>query len=245
VGERGFECAVYESPWFGLDVHPWEDEQQQLANWLRSLPKPVGIMACNDVRGHHVLGACDRIGAAVPEEIAVIGVDNEEELCELCEPPLTSVIPNPELLGYKAAELLDRMMSGQRPADLQQLVGPLGVATRQSTDVLAIEDSDVAAAVRYIREHACEGATVDDILEHVPVTRSILERRFRKHLNRSPQVMIRQTQLKRVRQLLAETDLPLVKVSDLAGFKHQEHLCVVFKREFGESPGAYRRKVQG
>jgi LacI family transcriptional regulator len=245
VGARGFDCGVYESPWFGLDVHPWEEEQQQLANWLKSLPKPVGVMACNDVRGHHVLGACNRIGAAVPEEIAVIGVDNEEELCELCDPPLTSVIPNPEMVGFKAAELLDQMMSGQRPTDLQQLVAPLGVATRQSTDVLAIDDPHVAAAVRYIREHACEGATVDDVLEHVPVTRSVLERRFRKHLDRSPQVMIRQTQLKRVRQLLAETDLPLIKISELAGFKHQEHLCVVFKREYGDSPGAYRRKTQG
>ncbi len=175
----------------------------------------------------------------------MIGVDNEEELCELCDPPLTSVIPNPEMVGFQAAGLLDEMMSGKRPVDLQQLVGPLGVATRQSTDVLAIDDPDVAAAVHYIREHACEGATVDDILAHVPVTRSVLERRFRKHLDRSPQVMIRQTQLKRVRQLLSETDLPLVKISALAGFKHQEHLCVVFKREFGDSPGAYRRKAQG
>jgi LacI family transcriptional regulator len=120
----------------------------------------------------------------------------------------------------------------------------LGIAIRQSTDVLAIDDPDVAAAVRYIREHACRGAVVDDILRAVPVSRSILERRFRKALDCSPQALIRRTQLKRVKQLLVDTDLPLAKISELAGFKHHEHMCTVFKREVGDSPGAYRRKTQ-
>ncbi len=242
VERPGEPCRVYESPWFGKDAHPWETEQARIGEWLRTLPKPIGIMTCNDVRGQHVLDACNRMDLAVPEEVAVIGVDDEEEVCELCDPPLSSIIPNAELVGYKAAELLDRLMSGKQAEVLQRTIPPLGIAIRQSTDVLAIDDPDVAAAVRYIREHACRGAVVEDILRHVPVSRSILERRFRKALDCSPQALIRRTQLKRVKQLLVDTDLPLAKISELAGFKHHEHMCTVFKREVGHSPGAYRRK---
>ena len=244
VERLGDTCRVYESPWFGKDAHPWEEEQARIAAWLRTLPKPIGIMTCNDIRGQHVIDACNRIDLAVPEEVAVIGVDDEEEICELCDPPLSSIIPNAELVGYKAAELLDRLMSGKAPEVHQRVIPPLGITVRQSTDVLAIDDPDVAAAVRYIREHACRGAVVEDILEHVPVSRSILERRFRKALSCSPQGLIRRTQLKRVKQLLVDTDLPLAKISELAGFKHHEHMCTVFKREVGDSPGAYRRKAQ-
>ena len=244
VERSGETCHSYESPWFGKDAHPWETEQARIGGWLVGLPKPIGIMACNDLRGQHVLDACNRVDLAVPEEVAVIGVDDEEEICELCDPPLSSIIPNAELVGYKAAELLDRLMSGKEPETLQRIIPPLGITTRQSTDVLAIDDPDVASAVRYIREHACRGAVVDDILDHVPVSRSILERRFRKSLDCSPQALIRRTQLKRVKQLLVDTDLPLAKISELAGFKHHEHMCTVFKREVGDSPGSYRRKAQ-
>ena len=196
-------------------------------------------------RGQHVLDACNRMDLAVPEEVAVIGVDDEEEICELCDPPLSSIIPNADLVGYKAAETArppDVGQAGRLPSSA--IIPPLGIATRQSTDVLAIDDPDVASAVRYIREHACRGAVVEDILEHVPVSRSILERRFRKSLDCSPQALIRRTQLKRVKQLLVDTDLPLSKISELAGFKHHEHMCTVFKREVGDSPGVYRRKAQ-
>ena len=126
-------------------------------------------------------------------------------------------------------------MSGKVADTQQRTIPPLGVTTRQSTDVLAIDDPDVASAVRYIREHACRGAVVDDILEHVPISRSILERRFRKSLDCSPQALIRRTQLKRVKQLLVDTDLALARISELAGFKHHEHMCTVFKREVGVS----------
>jgi LacI family transcriptional regulator len=245
VALAGSECRIYESPWFGPDVHPWEQEQRQIMAWLSALPKPAGVMTCNDYRGQHVLEACGRLDLAVPEEVAVVGVDDEEELCELCEPPLSSVVPNAEMVGYKAAELLDQLMAGREAAEPRLEIAPIGVATRQSTDVLAIDDPEIAAAVRYIRENACQGAKVEDILDDVPISRSILERRFRKYLGHSPQALIRQTRLKRVKQLLVDTDLTLAKISALAGFRHQEHMCVLFKKEVGESPGAYRRKVQG
>jgi LacI family transcriptional regulator len=154
-------------------------------------------------------------------------------------------VPNPERIGYEAAALLDRLMDGERPPAAPWRIEPLGVTTRQSTDVLAIDDPQVAAAVRFIREHACQGTTVAEVLRQVPLSRTMLERRFRKYLGRSPQVEIRSVQVKRAQQLLAETDLRLPQIAALAGFAHPEYLSVVFKRHTGQTPGAYRRRAQG
>jgi LacI family transcriptional regulator len=244
VAEAGSACAVYESPWGGPSAHPWEKEQRQIGNWLRSLPQPVGVLACNDMRGQHVLDACKRVNLSVPEAVAVIGVDDDVLLCELCDPPLSSVVPNPERIGYEAAALLDHWMTGVKPPRLEWRIAPLGVTARQSTDVLAVDDPNVAAAVRYIREHACQGATVADVLNHVPLSRTAVERQFRKYLGHSPQAEIRAVQLKRVRQLLAETDLRLERIAELAGYEHPEYLSVVFKRETGQTPGQYRRQMR-
>lgn len=244
VARKRFECKFYETPWFGSGALPWEQELREMQQWLISLPKPVGIMACNDVRGKMVLDACHAVDLAVPEEVAVVGVDNDDLLCDLCVPPLSSIISNAELVGYKAAELLDLLMCGGTPAKSEVLVKPLGVATRQSTEVLAIDDHDISIALKMIRERACDGLTIDEIMQEVVISRSILERRFRKLLGRSPQAVIRQTQLKRVRQLLAETDLTLASISQLAGYKHTEHMAVVFKRETGETPGQFRSRSQ-
>ena len=235
-----------EGPWDSSSVLTWEEQQAQLCDWLRSLPRPIGIMACNDMRGQHVLDACRRINAAVPEEVAVIGVDNDELVCDLCDPPLSSVMPNPQRIGFEAAALLDRLMEGEKPQQMSKLVEPLGIVTRQSTDVLAIEDPLVASAVKYIRQRACDGISVVDVLHHVPVSRSILERRFRKFIGRSPQSEIRNVQLKRVKQLLRETDLPLERIAALSGYDHPEYMSVVFKRELGQTPGQYRtQNVKG
>ena len=201
-------------------------------------------MACNDYRGQHVLDACGRLDLAVPEEIAVIGVDDEEELCELCEPPLSSVVPNAEMVGYRAAELLDHLMSGGRELESRSR----SRRSRSSPDnrptfwrsTTPRSPPPSATSARTPAE-----AKVEDILDDVPISRSILERRFRKYLGHSPQALIRQTRLKRVKQLLVDTDFTLAKISTLAGFRHQEHMCVLFKKEIGDSPGAYRRKVQG
>ena len=241
----GCPCAVHETDWRGPRAQDWDEEQDQIAAWLARLPRPLGVVACNDLRGQHVLDACGRAGLSVPEEVAVIGVDDDEFLCELSDPPLSTVVPAAERIGFEAAELLDRLMGGAEPPAGARRVEPVGVVTRQSTDVLAIPDADVAAALRYIRERACDGAQVADILRHVPISRSLLERRFRKYLGRSPQQEIRQVQIKRAKQLLAETDLPLRKIADLAGFEHDEYLCVVFKRLTGLSPGRYRTATRG
>ena len=233
--------SVYETPWAGLREHPWEEERNRIAQWVKSLPRPVGIMACNDVRGQHVLDACGHLGAHVPDEVAVVGVDNAETFCELCNPPLSSVVPNAEGIGFEAARLLDRLMDGSPAPARSLLIKPIGVVTRQSSDVFAVDDALVARAARFIREHACQGIKVADVLGEVRCSRSVLERRFREQLGHSPQAELRAIQLRRVKELLRETDWTLPRIAEAAGIEHPEYLSVIFKRETGQTPGEFRQ----
>lgn len=244
IHAAGFPVSVYESPWRGRGVPRWDKDLEDIVQWLAGLPQPVGLMTCNDVRGLHALDACARLGALVPEQVAVVGVDNEEILCELCTPPLSSVEPDPERIGYTAAELLDALMAGRRSRPRRTLIEPLRVVERLSTEALATEDRLVAAALRFIRQQAVFGCSVADVLAHVRVSRSVLERRFRQHLKRSPQAEIRAVQLGRVKQLLTETHFTLEHIAELSGFEHPEYMSVMFKRACGQTPGSYRRQHQ-
>jgi LacI family transcriptional regulator len=240
VDHAGCKCSIYESPRAGLKV--WKSDQTRLVDWIRSLPKPVGIFATNDLRGQHVLDACAGENIAVPEQAAVIGVDNDELLCNLCNPPLSSVIPDPEQIGYEAAKWLDRLMQGETPTVMEKEIPPQGIAVRQSSDVLAVSDPILAKALRFIRERACEGMSVQDLVDHLRVSRSWLERSFRRLLNRSPQSAIRMVQIKRCKELLLSTPLSLERIAQLTGFEHPEYMSVVFKRETGDTPGHYRTR---
>lgn len=238
------DAEVYESPWREPGAHLREDEQARIGRWLQGLPRPVGIMAANDVRGIDVLDACQRFGLKVPEEVAVIGVDDDSLLCEVCSPTLSSIIPNIERIGYEAAALLDRLMAGEDPGVTEWFIPPIGVTTRLSTDVLSVDDAQLAAAARFIRENACHGITVNDVLEHVSLSRSTLERRFRAALGRSPQAEIRAVRIDRAKQLLAETDHPMHRIAQLVGIEHPEYLNVIFRREVGQTPGQYRQAAR-
>jgi LacI family transcriptional regulator len=244
LAEAGHIGRVDDSPWDGAGAHVREDEQDRIGRWLGTLPRPVGILASNDVRGIDVLNACQTHGLKAPDEVGVIGVDDDALLCEICSPPLSSVVPNIEQIGYEAAALLDRLMAGELDGCTERFIPPLGVKTRLSTDVLSVGDAEFATAVRFIRENACHGITVADVLEHVTISRSTLEREFRTYLGRSPQAEIRAAQLSRARQLLAETDHPIHLIAELVGYEHVEYFNVVFKREIGQPPGQYRRQVR-
>ena len=236
----GFEAATFETAWDFNEAHSWHTNIEQVAAWVRTLPKPVGIMACNDMRGQHVLSACRLCEFEVPEEVAVIGVDNDELYCRLSHPPLSSVIPDAERIGHRAAELLDRLMLGEQVRPEVQVIPPLGIRARQSTDTMAVPDPEISAAIAFIREHACRGITVKDILEAVPISRSGLERGMRKYLNRSPKQEIRNAQIKHATRLLLDTDLTIDRIAVMCGFKHPEYMHVVFKREIGRTPGNIR-----
>lgn len=244
VERAGFECHVHSSVAATDPTYTWDREKAGLAEWIGTLPRPVGVMACYDIKAQQLLEVCRELDVAVPEEIAVVGVDDDRLLCELSDPPLSSVVPNTRRTGYEAATLLDRMMSGEEVTTEAVLVPPTGVTTRQSTDILAIDDPDVATALRRIREGACAGITVADILRHVTVSRRVLESRFTKLLGRTPHAEITRLRMDRAKRLLAETDLTLVEIADLSGFQHAEYLSVAFKREVGRTPSAFRRDAQ-
>ncbi|MFT3789401.1 MAG: substrate-binding domain-containing protein [Tepidisphaeraceae bacterium] len=186
IAARGFAVDVYETYWRGRRILSWENEQRGLEKWVRSLPQPVAVFACNDVRGRHVLEVCRRLGVPVPERFAVVGVDNDELLCRMSDPPLSSVVPDAYRIGYQAAELLHKLMRGHKWSSSAQRLPPREVVTRQSTDVQAVNDPAIADAVRFIHEHACEGIRVSDVLRTVPMSRSLLERRFRQSVGARP-----------------------------------------------------------
>jgi LacI family transcriptional regulator len=225
---------------------PWEREQERLADWLRQLPKPVAVMACNDDQGNQTLDACRRAGVSVPAEVALVGVDNDTVLCDMADPPMTSIDVNPERIGYEAAAWLDRLMRGpaRRPPPAFIELPPRGIVTRQSSDVLAIADQWVAEAVRFIREHACEGITVEAVLEHVPMSLRALERRFKAIVHRTPKREILRVQLDQARRLLSASHLPINVIAQRCGFATYKYFGDVFFRELGVRPGAYRKQCQ-
>jgi LacI family transcriptional regulator len=240
VTEAGHRCHEYAGPRPGRALG-WEQEQDDVARWLGALPQPVGVLACNDVRGLQVLDACRRIDLPVPERVAVLGVDNDEVLCELADPPLSSIDQDLERIGYEAASLLDRIMGGAPPPAEPILIEPLGVVSRHSTDIVAIDDPAVATALWLIRQHACDNKGVDHLANLAGVSRRVLERRFKAATGRTVRDEILNTQLARVRQMLAETDLKLDAIAAKAGFTYIGYLCSFFKRKTGLTPGEYRR----
>ncbi len=243
VTRAGHSCDTW-TPRPGED-DTWERHEEALVQWIDKLPRPVGIFACYDIRGQQILEACRRLGLAVPDEVAVIGVDNDELLCDLYTPPLSSVVPDTHRTGYEAARLLDRIMRGENVGADAHPIRPVGVVTRESTDVTAIDDRDVSTAVRFIRDHACEGINVEDVLEQIPLSRRVLESRFKTLIGRSPHEQILKTRLDRVCLLLTETDLPLTRVAERCGFKHVEYLSAVFKKKIGTPPSTYRQNRRG
>lgn len=215
--------------------------EKSIAQWLNKQPRPLALFACNDVRAQQVLNACRESGIKVPEEVAVMGVDNDDVLCSLCHPPLTSIEPDTERIGYEAAALLARMMSGKGARNELTLIPPLRVVERASTDVVPIEDPVTVQAVRFIRDHMGSGIAVKDVLSHVGRSRTDLEQRFRRWLKRSIHSEILRLRMERVRGLLRLTDLTLDQIASRAGFATSAHLCRLFQRQFRQTPTRYRK----
>ncbi len=233
------EPRVFEFPAQRL---AWEDLEDRLAGWITALPKPVGVMLASDQLGPAFLEACRRAGVVAPGEVAVIGVDDDAPLCEVCDPPLSSVQAGHERVGYAAAELLGAWMNGRPPRGRPRWIEPEGVTTRLSTEVLAIADHQVAQALRLIREHATVGIDVDTIARQVGLSRSVLQRRFRQHLDHTVHDEILAARTRRACQLLAETDLPIAEIALRCGFNHQEYLGHVLRARLQTTPLRYRKQ---
>jgi len=211
--------------------------------WLRGLPKPVGVFACHDIFALQVVEACRLLGLRVPDDVAVVGVDNDDLLCEMARPSLSSIILPAERVGFEASALLERMMEKNRCPRKPRLIPPCGVVTRQSSDVLAGGDPDVTAAMRFIYEHRHAPISVTEVLRQVPASRRSLERRFRLLLERGIGDEIRRLHLERAKDLLGTTTLSISEVAEQSGFRSVYYLSRVFRRKMGMTPMAYRRRA--
>jgi len=220
----------------------WEKSQVRLMNWLAGLPKPSGVFAANDQLAMRILEACQRAGISVPEEVAVVGCENEETLCAFATPTLTSVQFDGAAVGYQAAGLLDRLMSGRRPPKRHQLVPIKHIVVRESSDDSVINDGLVAAAARIIRESALKGLHVASLCRRLNASRSTLERRMKRSLKRTPKEEIQRVRFREVERLLRDTDLPIEGIAEQTGFVHSHYLQTAFKQRHGETPGGFRKR---
>lgn len=238
--DAGYDTHIYLPP-PTLKSNDWEKEQRHVSKWIKTLPKPIGILACNDDRGQHILEVCKLLGVKVPEEVAVVGVDNDPMICEIGDPPLTSIALNVESAGYEAAKLLDQMISKKKIEGEQILVSPSHIVQRQSSDILAVNDPEVAAAIRYIKENAKNKILVSDVVNATNLSRRTLEKQFRKTIHRSIYDEIRSVRVEWISKLLIETDLPISQITSLFNFTDVEHISRYFKKEKGIGLREFRK----
>ncbi|TDE89548.1 DNA-binding transcriptional regulator [Occultella glacieicola] len=239
---------VYGAPALEFRLRPTgkkATDRDRLVRWLAGLPRPVGVLAAYDIAGQEVLEACKIAGLEVPDQVAVIGVDNDELLGTLSSPALSSIEPNTRRTGYLAAELLDRMMAGETVEPGLRLIPPVRVVVRQSSDLLSVDDVTVAQALRFIRNHAGRNITVTEVLREVGLSRRALDLRFLKHLGRTVHTEILRVRMNQVAELLGSTDWTMTRIAEHLGFPHAEYMGVAFKKHTGRSPGRYRRDVTG
>jgi LacI family transcriptional regulator len=245
LAEAGLECSLFPARRGKGPDATWRRRQEDLQRWLHELPKPVAVLTWTSDRGREVLFACRALGLLVPEQVAVMGGDEDSLLCETCNPPLSGVALTSERIGYEAAALLDRLLQGKPSPQEPILIEPTRVVVRQSTDTLAIDDEDLARAIAFIRVRAATPLQVSDVLRAVPVSRSWLERRFQEALGRSPAEEIRRVRLERARQLLADTDMSVPQIAAASGFGSREYLAYAFKQATGLTPREFRKRVRG
>lgn len=239
---QGFECSVFETDAPSKGELSWDQHQQNLADWLSSLEKPCGLFATNDQLGFWVLDAARRAGISVPEQLAVIGAENDKTLCETAWPPLSSVQLRGQNAGYLAAKLLDEWMTNKVIPPKETLLPPGDIIVRQSSDIVAVEDERVARALHYIRRKAADGIGVDDVAREVALSRSALERRMKAMIGRSPGEELIRIRFSQVERLLAQTDLTLDAIAERAGFKHPQYMAEAFRKRFEMTPGEYRKR---
>lgn len=237
----GYKTYIYKQP-KNKKLHSWENEQKIMIEWLKSLRKPVGILACNDERAQQLIEACNISGISIPEMVAVLGINNDQLLCELSDPPLSSIALSAERAGYEAAKMLHIMLSGQKINDMTLTIKPLYVVTRQSTDILAVNDKNLSVALRYIRQNYKIPIQVSDVAEAAGISRRVLEKRFRKYLGRSIHDEIRRVHIEHISWLLLETDLSVARIAYSLGFSCPETFSSFFKRGKGISPFHYRQR---
>jgi LacI family transcriptional regulator len=229
----------------GIGLH-WREQQRRLVKWLRALPTPIGLFAVTDYRARQVLDACRQIGLRVPQQVAVIGVDNEEVICVHVQPQLSSVARNNQQEGYRAATMLDLLIRGREIESQEEMIPPLGVVCRQSTETIAFKDSRLCEAIEFLKKHIEDPIGVQELASHVGVSRRWMEYAFREALGQSPYQYIRNHRLKRAQHLLeAEPTVKIYQIARRTGFSTAKQLSMAFCQEFGRSPRQYQRERNG
>jgi LacI family transcriptional regulator len=243
ISKKGFESYRYECPKHKKTL--WLDERQEVAKWLSNLPKPIAVMACNDDRAQNILESCKIARLHVPEEVAVLGSDNDDFICDLSTPSLSSIPYNYEKAGFEIAKLLDELMKNKN-GNIQKniIIRPMAVVTRQSTDIMAIEDKEVAMAMRYIRQHAKEKFQVENVVEAVSISRRELYNRFQRIFNRSVHEEIIRVRVAEIANMLVETNLTISQIAVVLGETSDKHIARIFRSYMGMSPIEYRKKMQ-
>ncbi|AQQ08980.1 Xylose operon regulatory protein [Sedimentisphaera cyanobacteriorum] len=224
------------------DSSTYLDKKQPVIEWLKGLPKPICVFGCNDDRAIYIMEACKVAGISVPEEVAVLGVDNDELVCNLSSPPLSSILLNFETAGFIGAKLLGSSMR-DKILDQNINVEPVEVIERQSTEVLAVEDKEVVSALIFIRNNFHKLIQARDVVEATTLSRRTLEYRFRTHLNRTIKQEIDRFRINYIKQSLAKTDFPVYQIAQSLDFTAAEHFSRYFKNLTGESPGEFRKRM--
>lgn len=243
VRSAGYECAVYKPGYRAGRRLGWAERLKRVDRWIRSLPQPVGVLAVDANKARQLAEICHLSGIRVPDDVAVLAGSLDELLCDVSTPPLSSINVASERIGHDAAQLLDAMMVGHAEPVAPIEIPPRGVQSRQSTDLLAIDDEEIVDALRYIRTHACRGIIVEDILRQVPISRRSLEIQFRKYLGRSPAREIRRVQLEHSRDLLGRRELSITEVALSCGFANATRFGVAFKKDTGKTPHSFRKEL--
>jgi LacI family transcriptional regulator len=219
---------------------PWA--RDALARFLISLPRPIALFAATDFRARYVIPKCEALGIKVPEELAVLSCDNDEPVCQMLNPPLSSIPLNSRRTGWEAAAMLDRLMQGESLPASTVLIPPLPIAQRRSSDAMAVADPDVHAAMRFIWERSNQPISVDDVIQHVAVSHRSLQLRFQKELGRTIRKEIARVRIERVKHLLSETTSSISQIAEDCGFRDVQTLSQVFRRLTGITPRTYRQR---
>jgi LacI family transcriptional regulator len=244
LARHGFTCTMLDPPDDALDTVSTRRAADAFSARLAQMPKPVAILCHNDWLGWVVAEHCRAIGLRIPEEISLMGVDNDVTICTLCEPPLSSVQTAAERIGYEAAQVLDLLLEGRAPASRALRVPPVRVVERRSTDAMLAQDEVVARALRYMQQHLREAGGVLELSRRVGCSRRNLERRFVNATGSTPAHSWARLRVNEAQRLLAETDLGMGDVAHLSGFTSGVQLSVTFRRYTGLSPSQFRRRAQ-
>ncbi len=252
VGEQGFDCAlyyetVYDTNYLGkmiLQAEAYGDplDRDRMAEWLGTLPLPVALFCCHDIRAYQVVALCKELGLSVPKDVAVMGVDNDRLLCGFSNPMLTSVDPNARQIGWEGAELLSAMMLNRRSKVRHVLVPPLRIVERASTETDPVEPQWLSAALRFIREAIPSGINAEDVIRHVGLSHTHVERAFVRVLGNTVHQEIARLRMREACRLLAETQVPAAEVSKLTGFSSPQYFNRLFGKQFGMTPVEYRKR---